>query len=187
MRIWLDQAQDEPLHWDETENIALEALDRPEVLDLGPVRWRGQVTFADPGYYFQGTASYQQTLSCTRCLKPIVEDAEAKVDLLLLTDRPKQAGGDHELHEEDLGVLYVDEEELDTAPILLEQLQLNVPMKPLCREDCRGLCPVCGRDRNVEACSCEAPKADPRWGALADLKGRLPGGASGPGTPDKNH
>jgi uncharacterized protein len=181
MRIWLDQAQDETLRWDETENITLEALDRPEVLDLSPVDWRGQVTFADPGYYLQAKATYQQTLSCIRCLKPIVEDSSADVELLLLTERPPLVSGEHELHEDDLGVLYVEGEELDMGPLLLEQLQLNVPMKPLCRDDCKGLCPVCGKDRNTESCDCEAARADPRWGSLAALKGSLAART------DKNH
>ncbi len=64
-------------------------------------------------------------------------------------------------------------ETLETDPLLLEQLQLNVPMKPLCRPDCQGLCPTCGADRNEDACSCEERSADPRWAALAALKSRL--------------
>ncbi len=55
----------------------------------------------------------------------------------------------------------------------MEQLELNIPMKPLCRPDCKGLCPTCGADRNETACSCEEPTADSRWAALAALKSRL--------------
>ena len=177
MQIWLDQVRDEPFNWDETQSVSPEILDRPELLDLGPVSWRGQVVYADPGYFLRARLSYEQTLSCIRCLKPIVEHAQSDVELMVLVEPPGKRGeerGEHELKEGDMSVLYLDGEILETRPILLEQLQLNIPMKPLCREDCQGLCPVCGADRNAGACSCEESTADPRWAALAALKGRLP-------------
>jgi uncharacterized protein len=177
MQIWLDQVREEPFNWDETRSIPSESLDRPELLALGPVSWRGQVVYADPGYYLRARLSYEQTLSCNRCLKPIVDSAGADVELLILVERgPKAgdtAGGEHELQEDDLGVLYVDGAVLQTDPILVEQLQLNIPMKPLCRPDCKGLCPVCGTDRNRASCACEERTTDPRWEALAALKDRL--------------
>lgn len=173
MQIWLDQVRDEPFNWDETQSVSPETLERPELLDLGPVSWRGQVVFADPGYFLRARLSYEQTLSCNRCLKPIVERAESDVELMILVERHPEAGGEHGLQERDLGVLYLEDERLDTGPILIEQLQLNIPMKPLCRADCQGLCPVCGADRNAGACSCEESSTDSRWAALAALKSRL--------------
>lgn len=173
MRIWLDQVREEPLTWDETQSVPLGSLERPELLDLSPVRWNGQVVFADPGYYLKARLSYEQTLSCIRCLQPIVERVEPEVELMIVQERPHAGGGERELKEDELGVLTVEGEVLETDPILVEQLQLNVPMKPLCRPDCGGLCPVCGADRNVGACSCQEETADPRWAGLAALKSRL--------------
>jgi uncharacterized protein len=173
MRIWLDQVREEPYDWDETQSVSLESLARPELLSLGPVRWKGQVVFADPGYYLKARLSYEQTLSCNRCLKPIAEHAEPEVELMVVVERPRATAGEHELKEDDLGVLTVEGEILETDPILLEQLQLNVPMKPLCRPDCQGLCPVCGADRNAGECSCAESTADPRWASLAALKSRF--------------
>jgi uncharacterized protein len=174
MQIWLDQVQDEPFNWDETQRVSLESLERPELLDLSPVRWRGQVVYTDPGYFLRAHLSYEQTLSCNRCLKPIVERAEPDVELMIQVESGPEKGGEHALHEQDLGILYLQDELLETDPILIEQLQLNVPMKPLCREDCQGLCPVCGADKNDGACSCVESSPDPRWAALAALKSRLP-------------
>jgi len=173
MRIWLDQVREEPYNWDETKNVSLESLEEPEVLSLGPVRWRGQVVFADPGYYLKARLSYEQTLSCNRCLKPIVEPMEPEVELMIVVERPRAVAGEHELKEDELGVLTIPEEILETDPILLEQLQLNVPMKPLCRPDCRGLCPQCGADLNAGECSCEKTAVDSRFAALAAFKSRL--------------
>lgn len=176
MQIWLDQVREEPFNWDETQSFSPETLERPELLDLGPVNWRGQVVFADPGYFLRARLSYEQTLSCNRCLKPIVEHAESDVELMIQVERRPETGGEHALHERDLGILYIEDERLDTNPILIEQLQLNIPMKPLCRDDCQGLCPICGADLNAGTCSCEESRVDPRWAALAALKGRLEDG-----------
>jgi uncharacterized protein len=173
MQIWLDQVRDEPFNWDETRSIAPETLGQPELIALGPVSWKGQVVHADPGFFLRARLAYEQSLCCNRCLKPIVEPAESEVELMILVEPGPGGAGEHELRERDLGVWYVEGEVLETDPILIEQLQLNVPMKPLCRPDCRGLCPVCGADRNVVACSCAEQTADPRWSALAALKSRL--------------
>jgi len=179
MRIWLDQVREEPINWDETERVAVESLGREELLELGPVAWRGQVVFADPGYYLRAHLSYDQTLSCNRCLTPIHEPASSEVELMILVEPSGKRGeerGEHELKEGDMSVLYLDGEILETRPILLEQLQLNVPMKPLCKPDCKGLCPVCGGDRNRADCDCEEASPDPRWAALAALRSQLGGG-----------
>jgi DUF177 domain-containing protein len=178
MRIWLDQVREEPFNWDATERIAPETLERSELLDLGPVTWRGQVLWADPGYYLRAHLSYDQTLSCDRCLQPIHEATRSEVELMFVVEGKGRGNerGEHELHEQDMGVVYLDDEVLETAPILVEQLQLNIPMKPLCRADCKGLCPECGADLNAlpeGRCTCRTQETDPRWGALAALKDRL--------------
>jgi uncharacterized protein len=178
MRIWLDQVREEPFHWDETETVAREDLDRPELLELSPIRWRGQVLFVDPGFFLRAHLAYEQTLSCNRCLTPIHDPVRSDLELMIQVERPSSEsghGGEHELKEEDLGTLYIPGDILETGPILREQLQLNIPMMPLCKPDCLGICPVCGGDRNAAACSCEEKSADPRWAALAALRDRLPG------------
>jgi uncharacterized protein len=176
MRIWLDQVRDEPFDWDETQQVAAAQLGRHELVSLGPVAWRGRVVFVDPGYLLRARLAYEQTLTCIRCLKAYVEPAAPEVELLFEVGEPAAAAGDHELHGADLETVYLDEEVLETDAILIEQLQLNVPMKPLCRPDCQGFCPLCGADRNLERCTCEERPSDPRWAALAAIRDRLPGG-----------
>lgn len=160
------------------------ALDHPELERLGEIDWQGRVTFTDPGFYLTGRLAYEQGLICTRCLTSFTEPVESEVELLLLVEeRPKPrgagepvregAGEEVELEEEELGVVMLHDETFDTDPVLFEQLQLNIPMKPLCRPDCRGLCPVCGADRNTGECTCSERKVDPRWQGLAGLKESL--------------
>ena len=184
MRIWLDQAREEPFRWDETESIAPDELERPELVALGPVSWQGEVVYVDPGYLLRGRLSYDQTLECIRCLKPHVIRSQADVELLLVVESHHQKSKrtpeaeEQELLESDLDTVVVADEVLDTRPMVLEQLQLNLPMKPLCRPDCRGLCPSCGADLNElrgAGCACGRLETDPRWAALAALKGRLDG------------
>ncbi len=74
--------------------------------------------------------------------------------------------------EEDLRVYHLEAgaTELDLAGPLREQFLLSVPEYPVCREDCRGLCPGCGANLNVEACRCSGESSDPRWAPLRALR-----------------
>ena len=65
-------------------------------------------------------------------------------------------------------------DQLDLQPLARDAVLLNLPQVPLCREDCAGLCPVCGADRNDEPCGCEVEAGDPRWATLDALRGRDP-------------
>ncbi|HEY6146875.1 MAG TPA: DUF177 domain-containing protein, partial [Thermoanaerobaculia bacterium] len=77
---------------------------------------------------------------------------------------------ERELDKDDLDVYFYDEPEVSVAPIVEERIQMAVPMKPLCREDCLGLCPTCGKDLNQGPCNCRDEAIDPRWEALSKLK-----------------
>ena len=174
MRIRLDQVRLEPFTWQETRSIPALSLDRPELTELSPVEWQGQVRFADPVFYLKARYEYQQSLICNRCLKPIQEPVAGELELMIRVAPARSlSGGEHELEESDLTVLALPNENLDTDPLLIEQVQLNIPMKPLCRPDCAGLCPICGADRNAGDCGCPSSSPDPRWGGLQLLKERL--------------
>jgi uncharacterized protein len=75
-----------------------------------------------------------------------------------------------ELTEAEMSVAVFDGEGLDVDEIVKEQILLAVPTRMLCREDCKGICPECGIDRNTGECSCGADNIDPRWAALKNLK-----------------
>ncbi len=83
----------------------------------------------------------------------------------------------HELYQETLtdpDAFPLEGEQLDLEPMVREVLLLDAPGSPLCRDDCAGLCPTCGIDRNRSDCSCSEAPADPRWAALDQLRGALP-------------
>jgi len=82
----------------------------------------------------------------------------------------------HELYQEtvtDPEAFPLEGEQLDLEPMVREVLVLDAPSSPLCRDDCAGLCPDCGIDRNTGSCSCNNTVVDPRWGALDQLKSIL--------------
>jgi uncharacterized protein len=179
MKIRLHEIGDEPYTWEEEERVSPAALERPELLELGPISWSGRITRLDGpdgGYLLQGRISYEQTLACQRCLAEVTEPVTEDVELLVLRHDPGAGEEERELQEKDLGVLVVKGEELDLGPVLLEQIQLNVPMRPLCREECAGLCPTCGADLNQGPCRCGPQAPDPRWSGLAALRDSLPEG-----------
>ncbi len=173
MQVQLEQVRQKPFRWDEVRQISVERLARSEVVELGDVAWQGEIRYAAPGFHLVASVEYQQTLDCVRCLRPMKHSAVADLELMVFIEEADASPGEHELEESDLGVLYLDSDILDMEPLLLEQLQLNIPMHPLCRQECKGLCPVCGADRNRTSCDCEHEPADPRWAGLTDLKGRL--------------
>jgi uncharacterized metal-binding protein YceD (DUF177 family) len=78
-----------------------------------------------------------------------------------------------ELEKDELGAIVIDGDYLETEPLIVEQILLEAPMKPLCAPECRGLCPRCGADRNVVPDCCEEPARDERWEALGALRDRL--------------
>jgi len=76
-----------------------------------------------------------------------------------------------ELDDHEMVVAYYEGNHLDLGEVVREQCVLSLPLKPLCREDCRGRCPSCGKNRNLESCECSAPEeaGDPRLAALKKL------------------
>ncbi len=112
-------------------------------------------------------------VACARCLEPVTRAISRKFDLLY---RPQGAdAGREELSvtqaEADIG--YYTGDGLLLEDVLREQILLAVPLKVVCREDCKGLCPQCGQNLNQGACSCESKPPDPRWDALRGLKDKL--------------
>ena len=108
---------------------------------------------------------------CGRCLEPFPAAVRAAVDVRVV---PRPTTGDSvELAADDLDVDFYEKDELNLATLVETETALALPMKPLCREGCLGLCPVCGGNRNQVACACR-PAPDPRLAALGDLAARRP-------------
>lgn len=108
-------------------------------------------------------------LVCSRCLEPLLARIGPEVDLHLLPV-PGVRQGEVELGRDDLELDFYQGDTLDVAGLVRSETDLALPMKPLCRADCRGLCPVCGGNRNVTVCACGSTGTDPRLAALEALR-----------------
>jgi uncharacterized protein len=107
---------------------------------------------------------------CDRCLAEVELTVAPVFDLLYTPgDAESSRSNEIELNVRDLALATYENEELDLDALVLEQIELELPTRVLCKEDCRGLCSMCGVDLNVERCDCQKP-IDPRWEALKALK-----------------
>ncbi len=119
-------------------------------------------------FHLIGTVKTELELPCSRCLEPFRMLVDTTFDARFHPAAELDAAEEREVDEDDLETSYYRDDQLDLNELLREQFYLALPMKPLCREDCRGLCPVCGTNRNTATCGCEHVWEDPR---LAPLKG----------------
>ena len=109
-------------------------------------------------------------LDCGRCLEPYQVPVDAHIDLMFLPGAANTGLPEAEIEDEDVGVSFYHDDTIDLTEVMREQCHLALPMKPLCREDCQGLCPVCGTNLNKGTCNCTRDWEDPRLAALKKLK-----------------
>ena len=120
--------------------------------------------------FFQGTLHGQVKGSCGRCLEQYSFTLDQDFAFVLTPDKIKGERGAEELQQGDLGLSTYSGDEIDLAPLIAEQVILALPTRPLCSEDCRGLCEVCGANQNHETCDCSAKTGDPRMAIFRNLK-----------------
>ncbi len=121
----------------------------------------------------RGKLSAQFELQCARCLEPVPQDLKRDFELLY---RPlgADAGRDElSVTDAEAEIGYYQGNGILLEDVLREQALLALPLKVTCREDCKGLCPQCGKNLNQEQCSCSTEVEDPRWAALKDVRNRL--------------
>ena len=109
-------------------------------------------------------------LPCSRCLEPFQHGVDSHFDLRYQPHAANTGEAEREIEEDDLSTAFYENEQIDLGQLMREQFYLAVPMKPLCSDACRGLCPVCGANLNREKCGCTREWDDPRFAALNKLK-----------------
>ena len=117
-------------------------------------------------YAFTGTMSATLRLSCDRCLE--LYDLDIKQDFEVIYT--SEEGADKDDH---VMFLPPQDVEIDLKPYIRDTMMLNIPFKKVCSDDCKGLCPVCGENLNMSACTCKNEKTDPRWDSLKEFKKTL--------------
>jgi uncharacterized protein len=109
-------------------------------------------------------------LPCSRCLELFGLPIDQTFDLRYQPHAHNTGEGEREIEEDDLTTAFYENDEIDLGQLMREQFYLALPMKPLCIDDCQGLCPVCGANLNKTTCDCNRSWEDPRMAALRELR-----------------
>jgi len=120
-----------------------------------------------------GTLDGRVEVGCARCLEPVEIAVRRSFDLLYRPLESERRADEVAIYEADTEIGYYAGEGMELEDSLREQLLLAVPIRSPCRAECKGLCPVCGGNRNQQPCQCESRMPDPRWKALGALKNKL--------------
>jgi uncharacterized metal-binding protein YceD (DUF177 family) len=155
------------------KEMAREEVSSPGTIVIEAKADKGQL----PGeYLIEGSSQFTADLNCSRCAEPY-PFANASTFAVRFRPRPESFGEEDEeveiSSEEELDVEFYSERTVPLRDLALEQIQLSIPMKPLCDDACLGLCPQCGANRSREECSCATEIRDERWGALAGIRAEL--------------
>jgi uncharacterized protein len=161
----------------------------PGAIDLGeevrqrtPLRGEGRADLVEEHHgkhkvvqdiRLKGKVATSLEVDCARCLEPVVYEVDRSFDLLY---RPLGTDAGHEelsVTDAEAEIGYYQGDSLLLEDALREQVLLAVPLKMLCRKDCKGLCPHCGKNLNEVQCSCAAQMEDPRWAALKEIRNKL--------------
>lgn len=159
---------------------ALRADPPTEFHAAGAASLEGRVTKMGRKVLVQARSTAKLKGQCKRCLRPVSLEEQLDLVRTWVPAEEAHAGGRREKKRgEEIEASFdpetVDEEayagkEIDLSSAVREQILLSVPASPLCREDCKGLCPSCGRDLNEGECGCDRAVVDPRWAALKGIQ-----------------
>ncbi|MFQ5444299.1 MAG: DUF177 domain-containing protein [Nitrospinales bacterium] len=141
----------------------------------GPATVQGRLIKIEKDVYLKGRITTALSVVCTRCLGLFEHPVECEVSARFV---PKSKSGDLEddleLHTSDIDTEYYSENKINIFNPVHDQILLAVPMVRLCRKDCKGLCPTCGKNLNEGSCDCDQDDSiDPRLSILKSLKDKI--------------
>ena len=169
-----------PLHFDQEF--------QPGILDLGadaiqrtPLHAKGQADLVEeiegqrriPDIRLRGKLATAVELPCARCVEPVQYDVKSDFDLLYRPINADSHPDEAAISEAETEIGFYQGDGIQLEDVLKEQVLLALPAKMLCREDCKGLCPQCGKNLNLESCDCVNTMPDVRWAALEDIRKKL--------------
>ncbi len=147
------------------------SLEEENLRLTGTAEVSGRMTRNGQQVRARGKIKARAEIDCDRCLTPIAVPVETEFDVTYIPATEYATEEETaELQEEDLNLSVFEGDAIDVDELVREQVLLALPTRSLCREDCAGLCEVCGVNKNINACHCESKEIDPRWQALKDLR-----------------
>jgi uncharacterized protein len=121
----------------------------------------------------RGSFSGRFQVPCARCVEPVEIPLEAEFDLIFRPAQADSEGMERSITAPETEIGYYLKDSLLLEDVLREQVLLSLPVRTLCKPDCKGLCQRCGANRNSQTCTCEEGPRDPRWEALSGLRGQI--------------
>jgi uncharacterized protein len=138
---------------------------------VAPVKLSFDVEPQETGRYrVAGHLTGAIELTCGRCVEPFTLPVATDFDLRYVPRVENAGEGEKEVEEDDLATAFYADDQIDLSELIMEQFHLALPMKPLCNEACKGLCPQCGTNLNTGSCDCKQEWIDPRLAVLKKLK-----------------
>lgn len=132
--------------------------------------FKGEVSRgSDERARIHGHISTNVVTDCARCLEPVASPVEIDFEDIFADESAESSDDELELQSSDLDESLISGREIDLAEVVREQIILATDEAVICKEDCRGLCPKCGANRNLIDCECGDDEIDPRWAALRNL------------------
>jgi uncharacterized protein len=169
MRIELEKLEGAGGSFSHVYQVSQLPFEETELRMIEPAKVQGTVHKRGDAE-LRGEVHTKVNVSCARCLKPVELPIDVKFTERFVPEVSWQHEEGHELQAEDLNLAVFDGEGIELDDVVREEILLALPAQVLCREDCKGLCPVCGVDRNEVNCECESGATDSRWEKLKDLR-----------------
>ena len=153
-----------------------------EATQIGPLKSSGRATLIPEhdgrggvlsDIRVVGKLAAKLEIPCARCLDAVTYNVNRTFELLFRPQTVNEGPNEREMQDKDSEIAFYEGNGVELEDILREQILLAVPIKTVCREECKGLCPHCGKNLNSGECQCEQEAGDPRWDALKDLRGKL--------------
>ena len=137
-----------------------------------PITVSLDITRNGDNLFLTGRATVNAVLECARCLEEYSYTLEGPIGLVVVVGEDKEGGGSGEGDQEDESLVRVPggSRYIDLADEIRSELLVRIPIKPLCTEECKGLCSTCGTNLNCDKCSCQNSRRESRWDALKNLK-----------------
>jgi len=170
MRLDLSQVRTGREHYEKVYDPGVFSADREAFQVVAPVALSFDILKDKEQFHLTGTVRTTLELPCSRCLEPFTSPVDASFDLRYQPHALNTGNDEREIEEDDLSTAFYENDEIDLGQLMREQFYLSVPMKPLCQDDCRGLCPMCGTNLNRGTCACKQDWEDPRLAVLRNLK-----------------
>ncbi|MBI3592648.1 MAG: DUF177 domain-containing protein [Nitrospirae bacterium] len=164
MKIIISEIPEEGMEIELKEKIEPES-----VKILSPVHAALKINKIGSEVLVNGDMDVDIELQCSRCLNMFTMNIRSRLNVVYDPAETINREERYELKSDELDMGFYKNDTLDTDDMLTEQLMLNMPMKPLCSPECKGICPQCGADLNVNKCSCEESEIDPRLEKLKEL------------------